>query len=196
MFRYICSIVLSGGKSLRMGICKSFISFNSIFFLDRVLNFFFDLGFIYVYISGNHFGYFCISDKDLNIGPLSSFYSVLFNNISFFFTHFLFIPVDMSFLKKSIVLFFLLKSKKMFSYCCKTFFFPILISLSLNTKFCIFFFYNFQAFVIFLLLRFFLLIKLYVYFINRYGFWNINMFYDLFFKQRSSTNISYVGFGF
>ncbi len=115
MFRYICPIIIAGGKSSRMGISKAFYPFNNLKFLDKNINLCFDLGFSLVYTSGNFIKNFCIYDKIFSFGPISPYFSILFNKIFTQFSHFLIIPIDMVFIKK----------KKILHLCLNVFFFLI-----------------------------------------------------------------------
>ena len=140
MFRYICPIILAGGKSSRMGFSKSFAYINGISFLDRMLFLCFYLGFSIVLISGSYFNYSCICDKNNSSGPISSFYSVTVNNSLIYFSHFLFIPVDIPFLEIGFLLSLIFKSNRNFSYYYGFLFLPILLSFSYNIFFCLHFF--------------------------------------------------------
>lgn len=97
MFRYICIVVLLGGKSVRMGFCKSFFLLDGVSFLDRVLYLCFDVGFISILIGGYSVSYSYVMDIVENIGSIASFLSVFYNK-RFFFGKFFFISVDIPFL--------------------------------------------------------------------------------------------------
>ena len=184
MFRYIIPFILAGGKSLRMGLSKSFLYVNGIFFIEHILYLFFDMGFLFIYISGGFFKYSIVDDINYSTGPISSFYSIILNNKILYFFHIFLIPVDMPFLEKNNFLYLILLSKKNVSYCSSIFLFPILLSLSYNLFFCLYFFSinNIKKGVFFLLKIIFVkkvLNNIFCY--NNFS--NINIFMDLFLKK-------------
>lgn len=135
MYRYICVVVLTGGKSVRMGFCKSFFLLDGISFLDRALYFYFDIGFIYIFIGGDIKSYSCILDESKSLGPVSSFFSVILNK-QFFFSKFIFISIDIPFLNiKSIFRCVFFSGYSLSSCYYNTSLFPLLLVFSKNVYF-------------------------------------------------------------
>lgn len=103
MYRYVCIVILTGGKSVRMGFCKSFFLLNGVSFLDKSLRLCFDVGFVDIFIGGFSKAYSSVLDISISSGPVSSFFSVMFHK-RLVFSKCIFISIDTPFLNiKSIV---------------------------------------------------------------------------------------------
>lgn len=134
MYRYSCIIILTGGNSVRMGFCKSFFLLNGVSFLDKSLHLCFDIGFVYIFISGFSKSYSCILDKGVSSGPISAFCSVIFHK-RLVCSKVIFISIDTPFLDlKSIgrCIFF---SSYLQSYYYNGSLFPLLLVFSENICF-------------------------------------------------------------
>jgi hypothetical protein len=183
MLRYFCPVILAGGNSSRFGINKVFFKVNNICFLDIRINFFFNLGFSSVYVSGFLNGYSVLFDEFSCYGPLIGIfttYSYFFNKC---FTHFIFSPVDINFFSIKIIFYILLKSKIFYSYCFNSNFFPLFLAASINV------FYSLMYFILFLncyflsiafFLNFILLERIYISKFCLKYFLNFNIYYNYF----------------
>lgn len=113
MLRYINAVVLAGGKSERMGFCKSNVTFKKNKILSYGINIILDIGFFFVFISGFHREFLYRSDVMLSSGPYSGIFTyknnVFKNACIFFFT------IDMPFIDKSIFFSLILKINKKYS---------------------------------------------------------------------------------
>lgn len=183
MLRYFCPIVLAGGRSSRFGVNKVFFKNSNLCSLDLRINFFFDLGFSWVYVSGCFHGYCIIFDQFLYHGPVIGIFSIYSFFSNDYLTHFIFFPVDFNFFCKKSLFFILLKSKIFYSYCFDCHIFPFLLALSFNvlySLFCFVLFLDFYFLSLSFFLNFFLLERLYV---NKFYFkffLNFNIYYNYF----------------
>lgn len=183
MLRYFCPVILAGGKSSRFGINKVFFKVNNMYFLDIRINFFLNLGFSCVYVSGFLNGYSILFDEFLGYGPLIGIfttYSYFFNK---YFTHFIFFPVDINFLSIKIMFYMFLKSKFFYSYCFNFYFFPLLLAVSINIFNSIIYFVLFLNFYFLSIAFFFNFILLERIYISKFClkyFLNFNIYYNHF----------------
>jgi len=183
MLRYFCPVILAGGKSSRFGSNKVFFKVNNVCFLDLRINFFFNLGFSWVYVSGFLNGYSILFDEFLGYGPLIGIFTTYSYFLNDCFTHFIFCPVDINFLSIKIVFYMLLKNKIFYSYCFNFYFFPLFLAASVNV------FYALMYFVLFLnchflsiafFLNFILLERIYLSKFCLKYFLNFNIYYNYF----------------
>lgn len=181
MLRYFCPIILAGGKSSRFGLNKAFFKNNNLCALDLRVNFFFDLGFSWVYISGRFNGYLIVVDDSLYHGPVIGIFSIYSYFLNKCFTHFLFFPIDLNFFCKTHVFFIFFRSKIFYSCCFNWHIFPFLIALSFNviySLFCLIFFLNYLSLSFFL--NFILLEQFYINKFCSNFFLNFNIYYNYF----------------
>lgn len=178
MFRYICPVILAGGKSLRFGSLKQFYYYNNCSFLDYRINFFFELGFIDIYVSGVFIGYIGVFDL-LDNGPLGGIFTILFFNS--IFSHILFVPVDMNYFDISLFFIMFFKCNVFFSYFYDVYLFPFLISTSISVILFLFFFsfkLNFYDMYLFFFSKFILVEYFLSYYFCKKYFLNFNTYYN------------------
>jgi molybdopterin-guanine dinucleotide biosynthesis protein A len=97
----IAGVVLAGGKSSRMGRNKAFLEFKGRPLIQHMMDILRDLGLRDIYVSGSIEGYSCIDDESPFAGPAQGIRSVLQKKPDY--KGYLFIPVDMPFLKPEIL---------------------------------------------------------------------------------------------
>lgn len=183
MFRYILPVILVGGQSSRMGFSKSFLYLNKLYLFEYLLFKFLDIGFLNVCFGGKFLGCFFIDDFFNYYGPLGSFYSFFYNNICVSFFHFLYISVDMPFFNISLFYYLIFRSNKNFSYVFSLSNLPILLAISNNTFFWIYFLCKSKRHSILYLLYFVSKnVFLYKYFFT-VSFFNINTVLEFFLRK-------------
>ncbi len=185
MIKNCLVVILAGGNSIRMGKNKLYLDFNGYSFLDYNILKFKSFGFKKIVISGNVKNYLSIKDKDTKlIGPLSGIYSVISNEISFYYKRVLFLPIDMPFLSKNLI-FNMFNNYDYFDVVFyENYNFPILFDLSKGIRKKILFFlnkYNNNFSISNFLSKLVFLRKKNFFFKKKY-FFNINYKNDFFFK--------------
>ncbi|HIH2762789.1 MAG TPA: NTP transferase domain-containing protein [Candidatus Azoamicus sp.] len=181
MLRYVCPVILAGGKSSRFGENKVFFKKNNLCALDLRLNFFFDLGFSWVYISGCFNGYLIVIDDFLYHGPVIGIFSTYSYFLNKYFTHFLFFPIDLNFFCKKNIFSIFFRSEIFYSYCFNLHIFPFLLAASFNVIYSLFYVIFFlDCLSLSFFLNFILLERFYV---NKFCFnffLNFNIYYNYF----------------
>lgn len=183
MLRYFCPVVLAGGNSSRFGINKVFFKIDNMHFLDIRINFFLNLGFSWVYVSGSLNGYSVLIDEFLGCGPLIGIFTTYSYFLNEYFTHFIFFPVDINFLSIKIIFFIFFRSKIFYSYCFNFYFFPFFLAVSVNVFQSLIYFVLFLNFSFLSLAFFFNFILLEKIYVNKFClkyFLNFNIYYNYF----------------
>ncbi len=183
MLRYFCPVILSGGLSSRFGFNKAFLKIKSTFLLDSRIYFFFDLGFIDIYISGYIRGYSYVSDYFLSKGPVFSIFKMCIYFFDSYFTHFIFFPVDLNFSCKKKFFLMLYRCNIFFSYYVCSYFLPFLLSFSLQIYYNLLFFIldlNFYFLSLQFFLSFIFLENVKAYKFSAINFLNFNNYYNYF----------------
>lgn len=183
MLRYFCPIILAGGKSYRFGSNKVFFKINAFYLLDLQINFLLDFGFLSIYISGHVKGYFNILDNSLKKGPLNGIFTTYFFLKSGYYSHILFLPIDLFFFCKKFIFFILGKSKIFYSYYCSEVIFPFVLSVSSNVLYFLFHFclsLHFRFSSLSLFFNFILIEKILIFNFYIKYFLNLNIYYNFF----------------
>ncbi len=97
-------VILSGGKSKRIGFDKHLIKVGKLSILDITLNNLFNMGFKNIIISGKTKGYSYFDDNYNCFGSLNGFFSVFLGCMNINYDFYLFITIDMPFLTKNVIL--------------------------------------------------------------------------------------------
>ena len=99
----ILVVILSGGKSKRIGFDKHLIKVGKLSVLDITLNNLFNMGFKNIIISGETKGYSYFDYNYNCFGSLNGFFSVFLDCMNINYDFYLFITVDMPFLNKNVI---------------------------------------------------------------------------------------------
>lgn len=183
MLRYFCPVILAGGNSSRFGVNKVFFYINSFHLLDIRINFFFKIGFSWVYVSGFLNGYSALFDEFLGYGPLIGIFTTYYYFFNMYFTHFIYFPVDINFFSVKIIFLMFLKSRLFYSCCFNFYIFPFLLAVSFNVLNFLFYFslfFDFYFLSVSFFLNFILLEKMYISKFCFKHFFNFNIYYNYF----------------
>lgn len=109
----VTGVILTGGKSKRIGKDKSFLVYNGTFFIDRIIDALKSIGAAYILISVNKVGEYQslpfrkIKDSFVHYGPLAGIYEALTVCSS---DHVLCVPCDMPLIHTDILTYILSES--------------------------------------------------------------------------------------